>query len=560
MKFLNAIITKVMQLPDATAVEVLASPTTSGQSYTYGQILSAATSLSNELARIPTTQEHPLRIGLVMGNSAEWVVADLAIMLSGMTEVPIPLAFSATQAAGLLANTDICIVDAAGASKLATWSTLGNADLLSKVIQIHLPTLLATAGSVANYQDLTLTAKPDYICKIIHTSGTTGNPKGVKIRVNGLDEMVTALQQKFISGTYTRYLSILPLSVLIEQVTAIYMTMIDGGTLVFLPPDVPPLGTAGATPKVLLPYLHQAAPSAMSNMPPSVVEAIYSYCKTYNHLAKEQLLEQLFGVTKPPFLTCGGASTSPTTLQGLADIGITVYEGYGLSENSSVVAINIPSQIKFGTVGKPLDHVQVKLSEDSELLVKSTSLFDGYTTTDPSSCYFDSEGWLKTGDIADIDVEGFIRIYGRKKNIIVTANGQNVSLEWVESKYKTLDFVEEVVIFGDKLEKIHGFFVVDRNIDISAAKAMIESFGKQHLSEIEQVREIFITSSNNEIYRNYFTVTGRPMRDKIWALIINQEEKVCQAQAQSLSTPVQSRLLNMVRGMVSYALEKVTQH
>lgn len=558
MNFLNTIITKVMQLPDATAVEVLASQTTSAQSYTYREILSAATSLSHELHLMQTNQTHPLRVGLVMSNSPEWVVADLAIMLSGMTEVPIPLAFSAAQAANLLANTDICIVDAAGASKLTSWSTLDNADSFCKVIQIHLPTLLTTAGSLTNYQDLTLTAQQDYICKIIHTSGTTGNPKGVRIRANGLDEMVTALQRKFIPGTYTRYLSILPLSVLIEQVTAIYMTMMDGGTLVFLPLDVPPLGTAGVTPKVLLPYLRQAAPSAMSNMPPSVVEAIYSYCKAYNHLAKEQLLEQLFGVSKPPFLTCGGASTSPTTLQQLADIGITVYEGYGLSENSSVVAINTPSQIKFGTVGRPLDHVQVKLSEDGELLVSSTSLFGGYTTTDPSSCYFDSEGWLKTGDIADIDVEGFIRIYGRKKNIIVTANGQNISLEWVESKYKTLDFVEEVVIFGDKLEKIHGFFVVDQNLDVSTAKSMIESFGKQHLSEIEQVRRIFIASSNKEIYRNYFTVTGRPMRDKIWTLIINQEEKLWQGQ--SLSTPVQSRFLNMVREMVSYALGKVIQH
>ncbi len=520
MKFINKIFAKAAESPNAIMVEVLAGQTALAQSYSYGEMLTAAARLSSELHRIQATQAAPLRVGIVMANSPEWVAADLALMLSGATEVPIPLAFSVTQAANLLSNTDICIVDAAGADKLVTWSEQGEANLASKAMQINVRTLLAAGGDVATYAGVTL-AEREFICKIIHTSGTTGNPKGVKIRSNGLSDLVSSLRRKVHPGTYSRYLSVVPLSLLIEQVTAIYMTLSEGGTLVFLPSEIPLLGSVGATAKVLLPYLRHAAPSSMT-VPPSIVEAIYGFCKANTDLTTQELFERLFGRTEPTFLTCGGAPTSPAILHQLAASGIPIYEGYGLSENSSVVSLNVPGCTKEGTVGKPLDHVQVKLSDEGELLVKSTSVFAGYTTIDPSSCDFDSDGWLRTGDIADIDSEGFIRIYGRKKNVIITANGRNVSPEWVESKYKTLDCVEEVVIFGDRLEKVYGFFVVDQSFDVSAAKENIAAFGEQNLSEVERVVEIFAISSADEIYGNYFTVTGRPMRDKIWSLINQQ--------------------------------------
>ncbi|KYC40987.1 hypothetical protein WA1_25120 [Scytonema hofmannii PCC 7110] len=518
MKFINEIIAKTTQSPDAIMVEVLPGQTTSAQTYSYGEMLTVAAHLSNELHRLQTTQAHPLRVGLVMANSPEWVAADLALMLSGATEVPIPLAFSAMQAKNLLTCIDICLVDTPGADRLATWSEQGEANLDYKAVHMNLRTLLDSSKDVTQYTNVAIAKEQEFICKIIHTSGTTGNPKGVKIRSNGLWDLIASLRRKVKPNTYARYLSIVPLSLLIEQVTAIYMTLSDGGTLVFLPPEIPLLGSAGVTAKELLPYLRYAAPSSMT-LPPSMVEAIDGYCKANTYRTKKELFQQLFGRTEPPFLACGGAPTSPTILSHLAANGIVIYEGYGLSENSSVVSWNVPGCIKVGTVGKPLDHVQVKVSDEGELLVKSSSLFAGYTTTDPSSCDLSADGWLKTGDIAAIDNEGFICIYGRKKNVIVTANGRNVSPEWVESKYKTLSYVEEAVIFGNGLEKIYGFFVIDKNFDVSVAKENIAAFGEQNFSEVEQVSEIFITSSTDEVYRNYFTVTGRPIRDKIWNFI-----------------------------------------
>jgi long-chain acyl-CoA synthetase len=246
-----------------------------------------------------------------------------------------------------------------------------------------------------------------------------------------------------------------------------------------------------------------------------MVEAIDRFCQATDQ-NDEALFQQLFGRDEPAFLGCGGAPTAPDVLSRLARRNIPVYEGYGLSENSSVVTWNVPGSARIGTVGKPLDHVKVKLGADGELLITSTSLFAGYTSADPSSCFIDPEGWLHTGDIAAIDGDGFVSITGRKKNLIITASGRNVSPAWVESRYKSLDFVEEAVIFGDRLEKIHGLFIVEERTDPDAARAAIDDFGRRHMSEVERAVEIVVLQSTPELYRHCFTITGRPIRTELW--------------------------------------------
>ncbi|XES01486.1 hypothetical protein HEP87_64085 [Streptomyces sp. S1D4-11] len=149
-------------------------------------------------------------------------------------------------------------------------------------------------------------------------------------------------------------------------------------------------------------------------------------------------------------------------LQRLDAYGLTVHEGYGLSENSSVVSWNFPGAVRFGTVGRPLDHVRAELAEDGELLIRSTSLFAGYTREDPSSVVVDDQGRLHTGDLAEIDADGYLRITGRKKNLVITAGGRNVAPEWVEARYRELGFVREAAVVADGLDQVHGLFVIDK--------------------------------------------------------------------------------------------------
>ncbi len=170
-------------------------------------------------------------------------------------------------------------------------------------------------------------------------------------------------------------------------------------------------------------------------------------------------------------------------------------------------------------MGRPLDHVEARLAPDGELLIRSGSLFAGYTTTDPSSCKVDAEGWLQTGDLAEIDAEGFIRIRGRKKNLMITAHGRNVSPEWVEAQYQSLPGVEKAVIFGEGLEALEGFFVIDPGLSPEIAAQRIHAFGREHLSEVERAEVIVTQPATPELYREFFTISGRPHRAGIRAFM-----------------------------------------
>ena len=519
MPLLERIEALCQQSPSAPMVEVMAMGAGTARRYTRGEVLHAVKVMTHDLAALPSKPTGDDKIGLIMKNSPEWVVADLALMASGRVEVPVPLAFASDQALHLLDGVTHCLVDRAGQARLQEWLAVAPAGTPKPMAHlIELDALLQ-----APHENTVTAYMPDEqsICKVIHTSGTTSRPKGVRIRHAGLSALMASLQERITPGHYRRYLSLVPLSLLIEQVTAAYMTFLEGGTLVFLPPQQPLLGESGATTRALLPCLAQASVTALT-LPPVVVEALLAACRAHQDESLESRCQRLFGHSEPAFIACGGAPTAPAVIAELAAYGIPIYEGYGLSENSSVVAWNAPSCFKAGTVGKPLNHVTVKLSADGELLVKSRSLFAGYAGTDPSSCEVDADGWLHTGDVGAMDDQGFIRVFGRKKNLIITANGRNVSPEWVESRYKSLDCVDQAVVFGDGLACLHGFFVISPDVSIEHATAQIQAFGLGHLSDVERVERVVASKASPDLYERYFTVTGRPKREAIWTHITSQ--------------------------------------
>jgi long-subunit acyl-CoA synthetase (AMP-forming) len=510
MKLVEKFLENCQRHQDAAMVEVLSTQGTEGvRSYSYAQMLQAARQVA---AMLPVTPE-PTRVGLVMRNSPEWVATDLGLLLAGHTEIPVPLAFAAEQAWHLLRNADLCLVDAAGQARLLQWQEQNPAFVLPALEVIDITALLQRPQPPEPAAPVVRDA--DYICKIIHTSGTTSAPKGVKIRAAGIDALITSLDTRLTPRNYARYASVVPLSLLIEQVLGVYMSFFDGGTVVFMPPEVAVLGEAGGSMRGLMPMLPLARPTMLIG-PPILIEALLAACRAVPDASQAARYQRLFGHSEEVGVGVGGAPIAQAVLQELMDFGITVLEGYGLSENGSVVSSNAPGNFRLGTVGRPLDHVEVKIGEDGELLVRSSSLFAGYAGTDPSSCEVDADNWLHTGDIAAIDADGFIRIFGRKKHLIITAKGRNVSPEWVESNYKSLDCVEAAVIFGDRLEQLYGFFVIAPGVDAANAEAQIRAYGLQHLSEVERVEVIVCVASQGSVYGNYFTVTGRPQRDKIW--------------------------------------------
>ncbi|MFB8088376.1 AMP-binding protein [Streptomyces sp. NPDC055992] len=482
--------------------------------WTYRQIIGAALRLAGRLGQWAAEHGRPARIGLLAENSPEWVVADLAALFSGAVEIPVPTAFAAEQAASLLESADLCLVDDAGTRALARWADTSPVKVLAggcEVRPVDLPALLAEPFRTA---DLRNPSREEGVIKVIHTSGTTSAPKGVQIRRHGLDALLTSLRARTGTALFERYLSIVPLSLLIEQVAGLYMPFLAGGSVSFLPPGTALVGTAADAGPRMLALLRQARPTALV-VPPTVAGLFLALCEEAPGESVAERHLRIFGHEGPVFIACGGAPVPAEILQRLDAFGLTVHEGYGLSENSSVVSWNFPGEVRFGTVGRPLDHVQVELAEDGELLIRSTSLFAGYTREDPSSVVVDEQGRLHTGDLAEIDEDGYLRITGRKKSLIITAGGRNVSPEWVEARYRELGFVRESAIVADALEEVHGLFVIEAGLDPDTARERIDAFGRERLSAIERAAVVHLMTEDDPDYARCFTVTGRPRRDVI---------------------------------------------
>ncbi|WP_327700922.1 AMP-binding protein [Streptomyces decoyicus] len=494
-------------------IEVLGEDGVPARTLSYQEVTRRAADLAG---RIGHGDGRPLRIGVVCGNTPEFVVADLALIVARAIEVPVPLAFSAEQAAGLLEETDLCLADAAGQERLTQWGR-------DRVLRPDCTVLPLSTDEPVPSTPLVLApagvGEADWECKVIHTSGTTSRPKGVRIRAAALNELLGSLRSVMPRGAFARYLSLVPFSLLIEQVTGLYMVLLDGGTLVLMPPGKALVGTAAAAAADAMPYVAASRPTAMVATP-ALVDA-FATAADEAAAGGRAVAPALFGSAEAPLICCGGAPVHPELLRRLEEHGLPVHEGYGLSENSSVVSWNTPAARRTGTVGRPLPHVRVKIADDGELLVNSTSLFAGYTRDDPSSLVLDADGWLRTGDLARIDGDGFLSITGRKKNVIITAAGRNVAPEWVEAQYAQLPFVRAVAVVGDGLTVLHGLFLVEESTDLAAAEAAVREFGAAHLSEVERVAVPHLTVADERLYRRFFTVTGRPMRAAIRTALSN---------------------------------------
>lgn len=465
---------------------------------TYKQVQDAAGALIFKLDMLGKKSDG-LKIGIVARNSANWVIADIACLFGGYTAVPLPMAFSRTQAENLAATCDMFLVDTAGAKTLAErWKIVRDPAHL-----IYLDTAARLEGAT-----LPRPLDPDGICKVIHTSGTTSQPKGVKITIAALQQTLGSLCRAMPIETHKRYLSMVPLSLLLEQVTAIYLPLLDGGTVHFLPEACPILGEPGACVDELIARLLRVRPSAMT-VPPMVIERIAEHINEPN----KHLQEVMDYLTHRVLITCGGATVSSEILLSLASRGIHVYQGYGLSENTSVVSVNTAKNQRIGSVGKPLEHVRVRIAADRSIQILSSSLFSGYVWTDPSSCSFTDDGWLDTGDLGRLDEDGFLYVIGRKKNVLCLPNGRNVSPEQVEVELSNFPGVREAVVFLHHIDGLVALIISEPALNIDDLSQWMETV----FSDIERPAVLWPVPVGSNLYMELFTANCRPKRGEITA-------------------------------------------
>ncbi|MBI4938964.1 MAG: AMP-binding protein [Nitrosomonadales bacterium] len=477
-------------------------------------------------------------IGLVLDNSPLWAALDLACLHAGKPLIPLPLFFSAEQIAHSIRDAGIdCILTDQPEQyrKLLEAASIETGAEFTHELNNH-------AFSEIRLRNITAKALPAGTVKITYTSGTTGHPKGVCLGIAALQQVASSLLAATRGKPADRHVSVLPLPTLLENLAGVYVPLLAGASCHLLPlAEVGLSGSSGLDVKKMLAALIQ--------------------CKATTTILTPQLLHAMVAAVEaghpaPPrlrFVAVGGAPVAERLLQRAEALGIPVFEGYGLSECASVVALNTEGARRIGSVGKPLAHARVKFAGDGEILVAGATLL-GYTgevplqsngygndaTPDHEICHarfphpnpppekeganeslreFHINEFWPTGDIGHLDEQGFLHLTGRKKNIFITSFGRNVSPEWVERELTLHPAIVQAAVFGEA-RPWNVAVIVPRAATSEALVAVNQAIEEANrvLPDYAQVKHWLPAQAPFLPQNGQLTANGRLKREAIWQI------------------------------------------
>ncbi|HYU60634.1 MAG TPA: AMP-dependent synthetase/ligase [Solirubrobacterales bacterium] len=322
---------------------------------------------------------------------------------------------------------------------------------------------------------------PDDLLTLIYTSGTTGPPKGVQLTHRNLLSLVSGIEEMIPMPERGRVISWLPAAHIAERGANYYLPVVYGLSITVCPEPrkiIEFLPTVKPSWFFAVPRIWEKAKAAIEGQIASLpdeqrepaqkaigaaiqkVRLEQAGQEVPEDLAKavEQAEEQMFadirarmGLDEAVSVNVGAAPTPPEVLEFFHAIGIPVGELWGMSETCGVVTCNPPGEVKLGTVGPPVPGMEVKLAEDGEVLVRGASNMPGYRNMPEATAEtIDDNGWLVTGDIGELDEDGYLKIVDRKKELIINAAGKNMSPANIESKLKLIPLVDQAVAIGDQ--------------------------------------------------------------------------------------------------------------
>lgn len=384
-------------------------------------------SLWQQIQRLADRLQHAgiRRLALQLDNGLSWALIDLACTRAGIVVIPVPHFFSPAQQAWLLES---CGADALVGPEHQGWQAAaplvlmaGRPDEQAVPLWRRIPTSLPEL--------------PAGTAKITYTSGTTGQPKGVCLSLEQMTAVCGSLALRVAPARVEKHLTLLPLTTLLENLTGLYVPLLTGACSRI--PSLGELGFSGSS-KLDPAALAQALlrwPSHSLVLVPELLRLLLALCLNTPALATQ------LGTLR--FVAVGGGKVAPELIAHARAAGLPVYEGYGLSECGSVVALNGPHGDRPGSVGLPLPHCQVTIAADGEVMVSGSAML-GYLGEEG-----ETGSQIATGDLGRIDEEGYLHITGRKKNVQITAFGRNFSPEWVEAQAQLCPAIARIVIFGD---------------------------------------------------------------------------------------------------------------
>ena len=335
--------------------------------------------------------------------------------------------------------------------------------------------------------------EPDDLSVLIYTSGTTGSPKGAMLTHRNCVWMGWAITHNNPMHDNDEIMSFLPLCHIFEQLFTILAHLTVGHVVNFIEsPDTvadnmieisPTVGHA--VPRIWEKY-YSAIMIRMSDATwfkkmvfgaalkigrrrvdmkmdfkpvPTQIELLYRLA----HFVVFRKLKERIGFDRLRIAYSGAAPIAPEILHFFQSIGVNLMEGYGQTEGTGVTATSRIGRVKFGSVGKPLEGVELKIAEDGEILVKSPGVFKGYFKNPKDTEETIVDGWLHSGDIGEIDEDGYLRITDRKKDIIVTAGGKNITPQYVENRLKASLYINDAVVIGDRRKFLSCLIMIDED-------------------------------------------------------------------------------------------------
>jgi long-chain acyl-CoA synthetase len=367
-------------------------------------------------------------LGVLMDNAPAWIVTDLAALQAGIVNVPLPVFFSDEQLLHAVrdARIEAIITD--------------KPERVTGLFTVHQRSELEIAGR--HYSCLSLSGSrgaeryADTV-KLTYTSGTTGEPRGVCLSLQAMETVAVALATAAEASRSDRALVLLPLSILLENIGSVYAPLIAGAEIhVPDPADTGISGSSRVDSAAFARMLQRIRPSTLI-VPPQLLKLIVA-------LARAGQLPDSFR-----YIAVGGAPIGMSLLEAARDLGLPVYQGYGLSEACSVVAVNTPGANFLGSAGRPLPHMKVRISEQGEVMLAGNTCsqhLHSDTAAPPAE--------LATGDLGYLDDDGYLYITGRCRERIITAYGRNISPEWVESELLSHPAIAQAALFGNDMSRL----------------------------------------------------------------------------------------------------------
>ena len=397
------------------------------------------------------------RVAILAKNCAEWFISDLAIMMAGLISVPLYPLQTAESIAYVLEHAEC---------RAIILGKLDEPDKLEGAIGVQVARIAMPYPTLrADYQWHELQAhaplqqvhrqQGDELLSILYTSGTTGQPKGVMLSARAMAFSAANACAEMKIGERDQFFSYLPLSHAAERFLVQMNSLYAGAAVAF----VESLETFAADLQHVRPTVFFSVPRLWTRFQQGVLERLPQ--RKLDLLLRLPLLGSLvarrirrgLGLDRARILVSGAAAISPGLLEWYRRIGLTICEGYGMTENFAYGCFNRPGQVRFGTVGRPMPFLEMRLAESGEVLFRSPTLMQGYYREPQLSAEALEGGWLHTGDKGEVDADGYLRITGRVKDIFKTSKGKYVAPAPIEGEIAKNTWVEQVCLMGSNRDQ-----------------------------------------------------------------------------------------------------------